>query len=97
LTPAGRIFAQSETEERKRLFREHFVRFVPLAAHIRQVINEREDHQPPRARFELELQDHLTEPDAASTLQTVIGWGRYAELFTYDDVTRRFGPSQSQR
>jgi NitT/TauT family transport system ATP-binding protein len=97
MTAAGFIFAQSDTEERKRLFREHLIHFVPLAAHIRQVIDEREDHQPPRARFELELQDHLTENDAASTLQTIIDWGRYGELFTYDDRARTFGPDHSQR
>ncbi len=96
LTAAGRIFAESDTEGRKRLFREHFIRFVPLAAHIRQVIDEREDHQPPRERFELELQDHLNQNDAASTMQVVINWGRYGELFAYNDRTRTFGPNQSQ-
>src|SRR5208282_6027057 len=74
LTAAGRIFAQSGTEERKRLFREHLVRFVPLAAHIRQVLDERESHQAPRARFEFELQDHLNQKDADRTLRAVIGW-----------------------
>jgi NitT/TauT family transport system ATP-binding protein len=93
LTAAGRVFAESDTEERKRLFREHLIHFVPLAAHIRQVIVEREDHQPPRERFELELQDHLTKNDAASTLQAVINWGRYGELFAYDDRARTFSPS----
>lgn len=97
LTAAGRVFAESETEERKRLFREHLIHFVPLAAHIRQVIYEREDHQPPLERFELELQDHLNQHDAASTLQVIIDWARYAELFTYDDRTRTFGVGQSQR
>ena len=28
--------------------------------------------------------------DAEKTLRAVIGWGRYAELFTYDDETRTF-------
>lgn len=59
LTAAGRVFAQSGTEERKRLFREHLIRFVPLAAHIRHVLDERDEHRAPRARFEFELQDHL--------------------------------------
>jgi NitT/TauT family transport system ATP-binding protein len=59
------------------------------------VVNEREDHQAPRARFELELQDHLNRNDAASTLQAIINWGRYAELFTYEDRTQTFGPAQS--
>ena len=97
LTAAGRVFVQSEAEERKRLFREHLIRFVPLAAHIRQVLEERGSHEAPRERFEFELQDHLNQMDADSTLRAVIGWGRYAELFTYDDRTRTFGIGHSQK
>ncbi|MGO9172639.1 MAG: nitrate/sulfonate/bicarbonate ABC transporter ATP-binding protein [Rhodomicrobium sp.] len=95
LTTAGRVFAQSEPEERKQLFREHLLRFVPLAAHIRQVLEEREGRIAPRERFELELEDHLSESDAETTLRAIIGWGRYAELFVYDDKTRRFGIDHS--
>jgi NitT/TauT family transport system ATP-binding protein len=90
LTAAGRVFAQSGTEERKRLFAEHLLRFVPLAAHIRHVLDEREGHLAPRVRFESELEDHLNPSDSEKTLRAVIGWARYAELFTYDDETRTF-------
>jgi NitT/TauT family transport system ATP-binding protein len=85
LTAAGRVFAESEPAARKRLFREHLLRFVPLAAHISQVLGERAGHGAPRERFALELQDHLNRHDAERTLRTVIDWGRYAELFGYDD------------
>jgi NitT/TauT family transport system ATP-binding protein len=91
LTAAGRVFAQSGTEDRKRLFKEHLLRFVPLVAHIRQVLDDREDHHAPLDRFEFELEDHLNRSDADQTLRSVINWGRYAELFTYDDQTRTFG------
>jgi NitT/TauT family transport system ATP-binding protein len=91
LTAAGRAFAQSDTEEHKRLFREHLIRLVLLAAHIRHVLDEREKHRAPRARFEFELEDHLNQHDAEMTLRAAIDWGRYAELFTYDDQTRMFG------
>jgi NitT/TauT family transport system ATP-binding protein len=91
LTAAGRVFAQTDTEERKRLFREHLIRFVPLAAHIRHVLDEREQHQAPRARFEFELQDHLNQRDSEKTPRAAIDWGRYAELFSYDDQKRMFG------
>jgi len=90
ITAAGRVFVQSDTEERKRLFREHLLRFVPLAAHIRQVLQERDSHEAPRGRFELELQDHLNPTDADTALRAVTGWARYAELFSYDDPTRTF-------
>lgn len=90
LTAAGRVFADAAGEERKRLFREHLLRFAPLVAHVRRVLEERPDHRAPRERFELELQDHLSQADADRTLRTATGWGRYAELFTYDDDTRAF-------
>jgi NitT/TauT family transport system ATP-binding protein len=90
LTAAGRVFAAGGTEARKRLFREHLLRFVPLAAHVEQVLAERPDHRAPRERFALELQDHLHPDDAKKTLKTLIDWGRYAEIFTYDDRSRSF-------
>jgi NitT/TauT family transport system ATP-binding protein len=52
VTAAGRVFAQCDTDERKRLFKEHLLQFVPLAAHIHRVLDERDDHQAPRVRFE---------------------------------------------
>ncbi len=90
LTAAGRVFADSSVEERKRLFREHLQCFVPFAAHIHQVLKQREDHQAPRERFELELEDHLQPSEAQQTLRTLIGWGRYAELFDYRDDIKSF-------
>jgi NitT/TauT family transport system ATP-binding protein len=90
LTAAGRAYASGVSELRERLFKEHLLRFVPLAAHICQVLSEREGRHAPRVRFESELEDHLTRHDAEQSLRTVIGWGRYAELFDYDDKTRAF-------
>ena len=90
LTAAGRVFAQAGPEARKQLFQEHLLRFVPLAAHICRVLEERPGHRAPRVRFESELEDRLPRASAERTLQTVTGWGRYAELFGYDDKTRTF-------
>jgi NitT/TauT family transport system ATP-binding protein len=90
LTAAGRAFVSCQTEERKRLFNEHLIKFVPLAAHIRRVLDEREGHRAPRVRFESELEDHLTRRDAERTLRTITDWGRYAELFEYEDRARAY-------
>jgi NitT/TauT family transport system ATP-binding protein len=90
LTAAGRVFAGADRDGRKRLFREHLLRFVPLAAHIHQVLSVRDAHRAPRARFELELLDQLTAHEAEQTLKTVITWGRYAEAFEYDDRAKTF-------
>ena len=57
----------------------------PLAQHIRHVLDERPGHRAPRVRFEQELEDHLSDAAAGETLDVVIDWGRYAEIFAYDD------------
>ncbi|MFZ6847712.1 nitrate/sulfonate/bicarbonate ABC transporter ATP-binding protein [Undibacterium sp. RuRC25W] len=90
LTAAGKIFAQAGIDERKQLFRKHLLQFIPLAAHIRHVLDERGEHQAPRLRFMSELEDHLNTADANRTLRIVTDWGRYAELFEYDAKTLKF-------
>ncbi len=90
ITQIGRNFVDSDLEQRKRLFAEQLRRQVPLAAHIRRVLDERPGHRAPRIRFETELEDQLSEEDAAETLQTVISWGRFGELFSYDDQAEVF-------
>lgn len=69
---------------------EHLLRFIPLAALIKNVLDERVDHRAPRVRFEQELEDTLSDSAAKETLDTVIHWGRYAEIFSYNDQTALF-------
>jgi NitT/TauT family transport system ATP-binding protein len=90
LTEAGLQFARSETDERKKLFARHLITYVPLAAHIRRVLDERATHSAPKSRFFDELEDYMTEELAEQTMRTVISWGRYAEVFAYDDHRQVF-------
>ena len=90
LSNAGRALAEADMAERKRLFGEHLLRTIPLAAHIRRVLDERPGHLAPRSRFVAELEDHLSTKDAERTLNAVIGWGRYADCFSYDTLNLRF-------
>ena len=90
LTAAGMRFALSEIDERKRLFARQLATCVPLAAHIRYVLDERSSHEAPGRRFRDELEDHMSEDDAASTLRAVTNWARYAEHFAYDEEADLF-------
>jgi NitT/TauT family transport system ATP-binding protein len=83
-TPVGRAFADADILRRKQIFAEQLLKSVPLVVHIRKVLDERPNHAAPEARFLAELEDHLSEEEAQRVLETVIGWGRYAELFAYD-------------
>jgi NitT/TauT family transport system ATP-binding protein len=90
LTEDGRRFVAAETEERKRLFAAALIAYVPLARMIRQVLDERWNHRASAVRFRDELEDHMSPDYAEDTLRTVIAWGRYAELFSYDEEAEQF-------
>jgi NitT/TauT family transport system ATP-binding protein len=90
LTEAGKRFAAASLDERKTLFQRHLLSYVQLAAHIRRVLDERESHTAPKSRFLDELEDHMTPQAAEQTLSAVVGWGRYAEAFAYDDQRQMF-------
>jgi NitT/TauT family transport system ATP-binding protein len=90
LTETGKRFANEETDERKRIFARLLIRYVPFAAHIRRVLDERDSHTAPKSRFIDELEDHMTPDMAEQTLSAVIGWARFGEIFAYDDDTGMF-------
>ncbi len=90
LTPEAILFADSTVDERKRLFARHLLAYVPLAAHIRRVLDERASHAAPKSRFLDELEDHMSPESAEQSLRALVSWARYAEIFAYDDETGSF-------
>ena len=90
LTEAGKRFANLGTDDRKKLFADHLLSFVPVVGLIRRVLDERPTHTAPIARFRNELEDYMSEGYAQETLRTAISWGRYAELFAYDEASDTF-------
>ncbi len=85
LTPAGMQFASADILERKKIFANHLLKNVPLASHIVQVLESRPNKSASLARFLNELEDYLSEQEAERVLRVLIDWGRYAEIFAYDD------------
>jgi len=90
LTHMGRRFADGELNERKEIFSRALQNHVPLAAHIRKVLDERASHSAPYRRFLDEMEDHMAEDTAQETLKTIVSWARFSELFSYDDDAELF-------
>lgn len=90
VTEAGALFCNAGQDERKRIFARHLLTYVPLAAHVRRVLDERTSHVARKSRFIDELEDFMTEAAAEQTLRAIISWGRYAEVFAYEDESARF-------
>jgi NitT/TauT family transport system ATP-binding protein len=90
LTDVGVAFANAELDERKRIFLRQLLNYVPLAAHVRRVLDERPSHTARKSRFFDELEDYMSEEEAEQTLRAIISWGRYAEAYAYDDENAMF-------
>jgi NitT/TauT family transport system ATP-binding protein len=90
LAEDGLAFAHADLDQRKHIFLRHLLTYVPLAAHIRRVLDERASHSARKSRFIDELEDFMSEEAADQTLRAVVSWARYAEAFAYDDENAMF-------
>ena len=84
LTQIGHELAGVDLLKQKTIFAHQLLSHIPLARHIRRVLDERPSHKASKSRFLQELEDYLSEQAAEEVLTVIIDWGRYAELFAYD-------------
>jgi len=96
LTPVGKRFVDMDVDQRKKLFGEQLLADIPLAAHIKHVLDERPSHRAPATRFREELEDYMSEDYAERTLRAIINLGRYGELFAYDENATTFSLENPQ-
>ena len=90
LSDAGRRFVEADTDDRKAEFAAALRAHVPMISQIRQVLDERWNHRAPALRFRDELEDYMSPDYADDTMRTIVAWGRYAELFSYDREADQF-------
>jgi len=96
LTPLGQRFVDMDVDQRKKVIGEQALANIPLASHIKRVLDERPSHRAPASRFREELEDYMSEDYADRTLRTVINLGRYGELFAYDENAQTFSYENPQ-
>ena len=90
LTDRGRQYVEADTDDRKRIFGEALRANVPLVVQIRHVLDERPNHRAAAVRFRDELEDFMSPDYADDTLRAAIAWGRYAEIYSYDEEADQF-------
>jgi NitT/TauT family transport system ATP-binding protein len=96
LTPLGRQFVDMDVDQRKKVLGDQVLAHVPLASHIKRVLDERPSHRAPATRFREELEDYMSEDYAERTLRAIINLGRYGELFAYDENSQTFSYENPQ-
>ena len=88
LTAIGSKFAQADILERKKIFRARLLETVPLAQHIYKALQDQRRHTLPEEFFEDILDEHFPREETEQQMDTIIDWGRYAELFEFDGARK---------
>ncbi|WP_425217537.1 nitrate/sulfonate/bicarbonate ABC transporter ATP-binding protein [Tumidithrix helvetica] len=85
ITELGQKFVQGNIDERKQLIRLQILSHIRLAQQINQLIQSKRNHRIPEEMVLDILEKYFTTGEARAQLETVIHWGRYAELYSYDE------------
>jgi NitT/TauT family transport system ATP-binding protein len=85
LTQEGRRFAEAGVLEEKKVFRDQALTHIALLRQIVRALEGAPGHTLPEEYFLSLLEAHFDEDEAQEQLETAINWGRYAELFTFQD------------
>jgi len=85
LTPEGHRFAEAGVLEEKQVFRDQVLTHIAILRQIVHSLEAAPGHTLPEEYFLSLLEAHFDEGEAQAQLETAINWGRYAELFTFQD------------
>jgi len=87
LSTEGRAFVEAAVLERKELFRAALQRRQTLVTQIHAALSAKANRRLSESFFLGMLEQRFSATEARRQLDTAIDWGRYAELFAFEDDT----------
>jgi NitT/TauT family transport system ATP-binding protein len=88
LTPEGIEFATATVLERKELFKKQLLKNVSFMTQMINVLQSKSNKHMNIEFFEDLIARTLGDALAKTQIQLLVSWGRYSELFGYDEVTK---------
>jgi len=89
ITDIGTQFATADVHRSHQIFKEQVLKTVPFASTVVETINQKKNGRI-RKEFLLDILDeHFSASEAEKQFQTLVDWGRYAQLFEYDASDER--------
>ena len=85
LTATGRRFIVGNIDERKQIVKAQLLAHVRLIQQIYRLCQAKRNQRFPEELILDILEAHFTAQEAKRQLNTAIDWGRYAELYSYDE------------
>jgi NitT/TauT family transport system ATP-binding protein len=97
ITEVGREFATANVHRSHQIFKEQLLSRVPIAATVAQMLEHKRDGRIGKEFLLDILDEHFSDAEAEKQFQTLVDWGRYAQLFEYDaDEERLYLPETEE-
>ena len=90
MTLPGIRFMNGGILQQKEYFREAALYHVPILDQIQRALHTRGGQPVSDELFRDLLDEHFSEEEVQRQMDTIVSWGRYAELFDYDAGEKRF-------
>ena len=81
----GTTFISSNIDERKAIIRDQLQKHIRLVQQICQLLQAKRNHRISEELVLDILENYFTSKEAQRQLRTAMDWGRYAELYSYDE------------
>ncbi|MEJ6487016.1 nitrate/sulfonate/bicarbonate ABC transporter ATP-binding protein [Nostoc punctiforme UO1] len=85
LKPVGQEFINGGIDERKQIMRTQLLANIRLVQQIYRLLEAKNNQRIPEELVLDILESHFSPEEAERQLKTVVDWGRYAEIYGYDE------------
>jgi NitT/TauT family transport system ATP-binding protein len=84
ISDAGKEFATAGVHRSHEIFKEQLLKHVPFVSTVVEAMNQSKDGHIGKEFLLDILDEHFSEAEAQKQFETLVDWGRYAQLFEYD-------------
>ena len=95
ITPEGRQFGEADIQTQKEMFRDAALKNIAILRLIENTLHAKRDRAIGEEFFRDILDEHFTTDEVERQFETILNWGRYAEIFNYDSETGRLSHSDA--
>lgn len=96
ITDTGREFATADVHRSHEIFKEQMLKNVPFALTVVGAIEQKRDGRINKDFLVDILDEHFSESEAERQFQTLVDWGRYAQLFDYRAAEERLYKTEDE-
>jgi NitT/TauT family transport system ATP-binding protein len=97
LTEAGKEFSTAGVHRSHEIFKEQILKNVPFMSTVLEAIRQKKDSGINKEFLLDILDEHFSESESGKQFQTLVDWGRYAQLFEYNADEERLYPAEEDR